>query len=116
MVFFESSKTYIIQDPYIDWDVSTLQSEALLGSIGGAIGAIASAPMDVITTRIITQKNADGEAPLGLVPMAKRIYSEGGLASFYEGATERLLFWSPAVGIFLAVYCSLRQVAMQAGI
>ena len=26
-VFFEASKTFIIQDPNLDWDVSTLESE-----------------------------------------------------------------------------------------
>ncbi|KAJ1494457.1 hypothetical protein T484DRAFT_1765552 [Baffinella frigidus] len=90
--------------------------------------------MDVVTTRIITQKKNKGEEAeglglvempklegeevegLGLVEMTKLVYAEGGVGAFYQGAAERIVFWSPAVGIFLAVYCSLRQVALSYGI
>jgi len=62
-----------------------------------------------IRARFSVQDGEEAEG-LGLVEMTKLVYTEGGVGAFYQGAAERIVFWSPAVGIFLAVYCSLRQV------
>ena len=40
IAIFEGVKSFILQSPDIVFDVNTLQSEALLGGLGGLIGAI----------------------------------------------------------------------------
>lgn len=52
------------------WDVSSLQAEAVLGALGGGIGALLTTPTDVVTTRIITQSVED--EPLGFLDMTKK--------------------------------------------
>ena len=36
-------------------DIDSIYSEAILGAIGGFVGSVASAPADVLVTRIIPQ-------------------------------------------------------------
>ena len=50
---------------------------------------------------------------LGPVAMAKEIYAAEGARGFLNGAASRALYWAPAIGIFLSLYCTLRQVALQ---
>ena len=72
-----------------------------LGATGGAIGALVTTPMDVITIRIITQREAEADecvlaeedaadvacaAPLGFVDMAQQVWAEGGLAALFSRA------------------------------
>ena len=64
-------KVFIINAPNIDFDVNTLQAEAGLGFICGAIAALLTTPPDVITTRIITQGD-DAENPVGFLGMGQR--------------------------------------------
>ena len=52
---FELTKTYILNNPDVDFDSSTLLAEAIIGAFAGGWGALLTAPFDVITTRIITQ-------------------------------------------------------------
>ena len=44
--------------------------------------------------------------------VARRMYNEGGVSAFFDGARERVLYWSVAISIFLSVYCSLRRFAL----
>jgi len=104
---FELLKSAIVQSPGIDLDVSSVQAEAGLGAIGGLLGALATAPADVLTTRIIS-----GDEGLGPKEVAERILDEEGVEGFANGIKERALYWTPAIGIFLACYCSLRQLAL----
>jgi solute carrier family 25 S-adenosylmethionine transporter 26 len=110
IALFEIIKTLILESPDIDFDISTLGAEALLGAFGGAVGAFVTTPSDVLTTRIITQPEGQEEGP---VAMLKRLSDEGGPGALWVGALERTLYWAPAIGIFLSVYCSLRQTALQ---
>ena len=34
------------------------------------------------------------------------------IAGFFVGVGSRALYWAPAIGIFLSLYCSLRQAAL----
>lgn len=119
LAIFEGLKSYIINSPGIEFDIDTLAAEALLGATGGAIGSFLSTPMDVITIRIITRgSNGEGAetlAPVGFLGMAKIVWAEGGLSSFFTGWKERVLYWAPAIGIFLSCYCSFRQAAIAQG-
>ena len=91
-----------------DVNVNTLQAEALLGALGGLIGALVTTPADVVTTQILVSSEEIVPGPLAT---ARRVYEQQGVAGFFKGATSRGLYWSPAIGIFLSLYCSLRQAA-----
>ena len=121
---FELVKAAILNNPNIDFDSSTLASEAIIGAFAGACGAFITTPTDVITTRIITQSagasdnkvegSIDNAAqPLGVIDMGKKIYREEGIEAFFTGWTARVGYWAPAISIFLTCYCSVRQAGVQ---
>jgi len=100
-------------DPIIDGD--SFFGEAVLGAFGGGIGAFISAPADVVVTRLIKQQSAggeDGENDMGPIDMVRAIYAEGGVGAFFNGAGERVLYWAPAIGIFLTAYCQVRHALL----
>lgn len=112
LAVFEGLKSFIINSPqsFLDIDVNTLSSEVLFGATGGLIGSFVSVPMDVVTTRIMTQA-VDAEL-LGFVGMTKKIVAEGGPGALMTGWRARTGYWAPAIGIFLSCYCGIRQAAI----
>lgn len=108
---FETIKAYILNNPNIEIDSSTLLSEAVIGAFAGGLGALVTNPTDVITTRIITQDTT--EDPLGVVEMGKKIYDENGAGAFFVGWGARVGYWAPAISIFLTCYCSVRQAGIR---
>lgn len=141
LALFESMKSFVINSRDIDFDVNTLLAEALFGSIGGAIGAFISTPGDIVTIQLMagldnkddesddtatdgTQFDRVGTSYAGSMvatdfeevksaaEVALRVYNEKGIGAFFEGAKERVLYWSIAISIFLSVYCSLRRYAI----
>jgi solute carrier family 25 S-adenosylmethionine transporter 26 len=115
IAIFEGVKSFILQSPDIVFDVNTLQSEALLGGLGGLIGAYLTTPTDVLTTRIITDESGELEG-MNVLSLGRQVVADGGVEALFEGSTERTLYWTPAIGIFLACYCSLRQFAAVNGL
>jgi solute carrier family 25 S-adenosylmethionine transporter 26 len=115
LAVFESAKTYVISSPTINLDVSTLSSEALFGCIGGSIGAFITTPADVITTISINSLSDVNlaqyreKSPMEVLQM---LNAEGGMAALFTGWRERTLYWTPAIGIFLSIYCGSRQFAL----
>jgi len=121
---FETIKAFILNNPNIEIDSSTLLSEAVIGAFAGGLGAFVTNPTDVITTRIITQDTTggtgdgingdddEGDAPLGVIDMGKKIYREEGIEAFFTGWTARVGYWAPAISIFLTCYCSVRRAGI----
>ena len=104
LAVFEVIKAYILNNPDIEFDSSTLLSEAIIGAFAGGLGSFLTNPTDVITTRIITQDVTttptydddgvmidDGEnnAPLDVFEMGRKIYNEEGFDAFFTGWTAR---------------------------
>ena len=87
LAIFELIKSFILNSPDIDFDSSTLLSEAIIGAFAGGVGALVTNPFDIITTRIITQtpNEEEGEEPLGIIGMGRRVYEEGGFQAFAVG-------------------------------
>jgi hypothetical protein len=110
LAIFELVKIYILNSSTIQWDAGTLQAEAIIGAFAGGIGSFVTTPGDVITTRIITQD--PGDDAFGFVGMAKKIYEEQGAQAFFSGWEQRVLYWAPAISIFLTCYCSVRQLGV----
>eukprot|EP00979_Chaetoceros_neogracilis_P014025 scaffold4318_cov226-Chaetoceros_neogracile.AAC.1 len=80
---FELTKALIV-DSSIDVDVNTLLAEALLGGLGGGLGAFISTPSDVITTKIITGVEDGGDPPSPIDVIAE-VWNEGGLGGLFSG-------------------------------
>ena len=79
------------------------------------VGALITTPADVVTTRIMTRQEVGTGADaalLGPIATAQEIFESEGPAGFARGAVSRGLYWTPAIGIFLSLYCTLRQVAL----
>ncbi len=112
IALFEALKIYLsgVADPPFDGD--SFVGEAILGAFGGGVGAFISAPMDVVVVRLIKQQAAGEAEKLGAVRMAKLVYEEGGAAAFFRGSGERVLYWAPAIGIFLTAYCRIRHALL----
>jgi len=123
LAVFEWIKAYILNNPNIDFDSSTLTAEAIIGAFAGGFGSFLTNPADVITTRIITQSTAttnstgssdeEEQKPLGVVGMGLKIYKEEGIGAFFTGWQARVGYWAPAISIFLTCYCSVRQAGIK---
>lgn len=112
IAIFESLKAFLVQSADFDFDVNTLQAEAVLGALGGFAGSVLTTPADVVTTQIMTRSESkDGSALPGPLDVARAVYEQQGAAGFFTGLSSRGLYWAPAIGIFLSLYCSLRQLA-----
>jgi len=98
-----------MEHPYVDGD--SFFGEAILGMIGGGVGAFVSAPADVVVTRMIKQQG--GDEALSPAEMVKEIWSEGGVGAFFRGSRERVIYWAPAIGIFLTAYCQFRHLLLE---
>ena len=93
LAIFELTKTYILNNPEIDFDSSTLLAEAIIGAFAGGWGAFLTTPFDIITTRIITQSVDDEDPPLGVWEMGQKVYEEGGPVAFFVGWQARVGYW-----------------------
>ena len=111
IAIFEVLKSVLIQSPDVTFDVNSLQAEAAFGALGGLVGAVLTTPADVVTTRIMTSEES-GDAALGPIEVAREIWEQEGAAGFSRGVVSRGAYWAPAIGIFLSLYCSLRQYAV----
>ena len=122
---FELAKAYCINSPAFGANVNSLPAEAAFGALGGLIGAVLTTPADVVTMRIITASEDQGEAveadggaggEAGPLEVASSILQESGPSGFFVGVGSRAFYWAPAIGIFLSLYCSLRQTAFNLGL
>ena len=84
IAIFEGLKTFILQSPDIVFDVNTLQSEALLGGLGGLIGAYLTTPTDVLTTRIITDESGELEG-MNVLSLGRQVIADGGVERAVRG-------------------------------
>ena len=104
---FELLKSAIVQSPGIDLDVSSVQAEAGLGAIGGLLGALATAPADVLTTRIISGDEGWTRPRWPSASSTRRASRASPTASRAARALLDASDWH-----LLACYWSLRQLAL----
>lgn len=91
-------------------------TEALFGAVGGMIAAFLTTPVDVVITRMINERKSNADAGLpedtpgaSAADTVRAVLRESGWTGFFTGAAERVLYWGPAISIFLTVYCRIRQ-------
>ncbi|KAH0535851.1 calcium-binding mitochondrial carrier protein SCaMC-2 isoform X1 [Cotesia glomerata] len=78
----------------------------IAGSMAGGISQSAIYPLEVLKTRLALRKTGEFSS---IVDAAKKIYSQGGLKSFYRGYIPNLIGILPYAGIDLAVYETLKN-------
>jgi len=116
LAVFEYLKLLLVVASIQALDPDAPLTEALFGAFGGMCGAFFTTPVDVVITRMINEVKSNADAGLpedapGTSPIdtALGVYSDSGLPGFFVGAKERVLYWGPAISIFLTVYCRIRQ-------
>jgi len=79
--------------------------DAVCGALAGGLGSLATGPMDVIKTRMMT-----GSTYKSVLDATIRIAKEEGLSTFFIGTTPRLLHKIPANGLFFLCYEAFRSL------
>jgi hypothetical protein len=74
----------------------------LLGTFVGGCSALATTPLDVIKTRMITAP--EGRTPAGVWITVRTIMSEEGARAFGRGAVLRMAHVAPSYGLYMALY------------
>ncbi|KAI0567738.1 solute carrier protein [Gracilaria domingensis] len=90
---FKSSKG---RDPATDENL-------VLAGIAGAVAAIIMTPIDVVKTRIMTQR-AGSAVYSGVVGTLQKIVREEGAGTLMKGVIPRIVFLAPLAGITFSVY------------
>lgn len=83
----------------------------LIGLISGAMGPFSNAPIDTIKTRLQKSTATPGTSAFErIASIARDMWREEGVASFYKGITPRVLRVAPGQAIVFAVYERVRGV------
>jgi len=113
IAIFEYAKIAIVALPgTASIDFNSLAFEAFLGATGGGIAALVTTPADVVTTQLITQDPESESKVSSFAEGLQKNFQSGGLEALFLGWKERTAYWTPAIGLFLSFYCSLRQLAV----
>jgi hypothetical protein len=73
--------------------------DAACGAMAGGISSFLTTPMDMVKTRMMTATEYSS-----IFNAFVRIFKEEGIATFFAGATPRLLHKVPANGLFFLTY------------
>ncbi|KAJ8900713.1 hypothetical protein NDN08_000014 [Rhodosorus marinus] len=83
-----------------------------LASFSGSMAAVIMTPVDVVKTRLMTQK-AGETAYKGIVGTFSKIIAEEGAGALFKGLVPRILFLAPLAGITLSVYEAITRVMLK---
>ena len=116
LAVFEYLKLLLVVAGIQSLDPDAPITEALFGAAGGMAGAFFTTPVDVVVTRMLNERRSNVAAGLpedamdtSPIDTARAVYADSGIPGFFVGAKERVLYWGPAISIFLTVYCRIRQ-------
>lgn len=87
---------------------------SLCGSLAGGIAAGLTTPLDVVKTRLMTQKAGAGGAYKGLFDCLCRVAKEEGVGALYRGLVPRVVNIALGGAIFFGAYEAFKQVADRA--
>jgi len=96
-----------------EWDDMPI-ADISIGGIAGAVGGLASNPLDVVRTRVQTQVvPADsGMRRLTATDIAMKIVREEGVSGFMKGSSARVLLFAPSAGICWGIYEALKRAIL----
>lgn len=86
-----------------------LLSNLWIGGVSGAMASIVTSPIDVVKTRVMTQKIVGGGAYMGMRQTFARIWAEEGIVAFGRGLAPRVLYKVPASAVFLVCYEAIKR-------
>lgn len=75
-----------------------------VAGVAGAIAAIIMTPVDVVKTRIMTQRAGAAVQYSGIVGTLRKIVAEEGAGTLMKGVLPRIVFLAPLAGITFSVY------------
>ena len=79
---------------------------ALCGALAGSVATLATNPMDVLKTRIMTGGASSGQ----LLAAASSMLSAEGPGAFFAGLLPRLLHKTPAAGLFWLLFETFKRL------
>jgi solute carrier family 25 citrate transporter 1 len=83
----------------------------IIGLISGAMGPFSNAPIDTIKTRLQKSTYEPGTTAFQrIAAIAKDMWKQEGVRSFYKGITPRVLRVAPGQAIVFAVYEKVRGI------
>lgn len=85
---------------------------AICGSISGGIAAAITTPLDVVKTRLILGKDANGFIYKNATDVAIRSFNDEGLGVFFRGVNPRVIWISIGGFIFFGAYEGFRSMIM----
>jgi solute carrier family 25 (mitochondrial iron transporter), member 28/37 len=103
-VAFESAKKVILDWRQVDEEHFSATSFCAAGAVAGAAAATASAPLDLVKTRLQTGGEVGARRYRGLGDALSRIYSEEGVRGLFRGVGPRVVFHIPAAAICWTTY------------
>jgi solute carrier family 25 S-adenosylmethionine transporter 26 len=91
--------------------VSPIQA-ALCGSVSGAFAAACTTPLDVIKTRLMIGKDANGVVYHNAVDVTRRVIQEEGWRTLLKGIEPRVMWISIGGFVFFGAYEEFRSLSM----
>ena len=83
-------------------------ASAVCGAAAGGLATLATNPMDVVKTRMMTR--ADPAAADGVIRLARNMYASEGPSAFFRGVKPRLLHKVPSSTLFWLLYEAFRKL------
>lgn len=82
----------------------TNRENLFLAGVGGTLAAVIMTPVDVVKTRLMTQRASEALQYKGIVPTLQRIFTEEGPGALFKGVIPRVMFLAPLAAITLSLY------------
>ena len=88
--------------------------ELLAGGMAGACAGLVSTPLDVVKTRIQTQRRGAGIRSQTAVQVMKNIWRQEGVRGFMRGSSARVLYFMPSAAICWTTYETVKRMLKDA--
>ncbi|EME27560.1 S-adenosylmethionine carrier 1, chloroplastic/mitochondrial [Galdieria sulphuraria] len=91
----------------------TNRENLFLAGAGGTLAAVIMTPVDVVKTRLMTQRVSDTLQYKGIFPTLQRIFTEEGPTALFKGVIPRVMFLAPLAAITLSLYEGISRYLIQ---
>ena len=88
--------------------------ELLAGGMAGACAGLVSTPLDVVKTRIQTQRRGAGIQSMTAVQVMRDIWRQEGVRGFMRGGSARVLYFMPSAAICWTTYETVKRMLKDA--
>eukprot|EP00871_Galdieria_phlegrea_P002994 jgi/Galph1/3696/GphlegSOOS_G2363.1 len=91
----------------------TNRENLFLAGAGGTLAAVIMTPVDVVKTRLMTQRISDAVQYKGIYTTLQRILVEEGPGALFKGVVPRVMFLAPLAAITLSLYEGISRNLIQ---